>query len=160
MKRLIVIRHSECKGDLTPEGRQVFEKLIEKLRPEWEGASMSIMSAPSDRTQESSKMIAAKTGAPISVVNDLDGEGFKSPSKEQWENILDQLKAQTADVVFAVMHREETEIMSHKVSEMLFTIEERKDMKSEFYKLNHNDSYVLDFEKKKVQTVWIPVQRQ
>ena len=156
MKRLIVVRHSEYNGvALTPGGKEMFDKLLDKLRPEWEGASVSIISAPADRAQQSAQIIATKTKATVTVVKDLDGEGFRSPSKEQWQQITKQLIEQTSDVVFAVMHREETEIMPQKIAEALFAPTGIQEVRSNCYKLGHNDSYVLDFEQKNVRTVWI-----
>ena len=156
MKKLIVLRHAEFDGiRLTQNGLLVFGRLVEKLQPEWDGASVSIISAPSVRVQQTAQIIASKTNGSITVVNDLDGEGFSSPSNEQWKRILALIMGQTSDVVIAVMHREETEIMSGRVIEMLLTREQINESDFHYQKLDHNNAYILDLNQKKVQHVWV-----
>ncbi len=156
MKTLVILRHAEFDGrELTPNGKLLLSRLIERVRTEWNPAySLAILSAPSPRVQETAGMIARQLNAPPAlVVKDLDGEGFKFPSSEQWERIVATVTAQEAGVAIAVMHREETETMVHKIAPTLGM----QDRISGTYipKLGHNDALVLDTETKAVRHVWV-----
>lgn len=158
MKQLIILRHSEANGEAISEaGKQKTSELVKKFFSELQHLSTVIISAPSQRAKETASVVSKIMKGNIIVEESLALQGYGDLSEDDWGRVEKCITMQTADLVFTIMHRYETNGMANVFCKR-FSIKIPEDLKNSEHKLRtlgFDDAYVLDIETKKLSHIYL-----
>lgn len=158
MKQIIILRHSEAIGDQISEtGKLKTKKLVGKFFSELEHSSAVIISAPSQRARDTASVVSEIVRGKIIVENGLAQQGYGTLGRDNWDRIEKLVLKQAADLVFAVMHRYETnEIVNIFCKKFSILVPEKlKDSENRLRTLNFDDAYVLNIEARDLRYIYL-----
>lgn len=143
MKLLVVVRHGQYgkDGRLDDRGRLQIDALAEKLKPLINGASVFILTSPTDRTCESAEILGHALGAPIEEHEVLWSEDSR-PENFPGALALVRSRSDKALVLILVTHFEYAEGFPTYFAKMELGIQLRSRL------IKTGEAWVLDCQQK------------